>query len=155
MNAPELDSARRRAAGAADVVQRLAERLRPIADTVDLDGSGLADLAVALESLADQARTAADTIDRCLALAGVCPDRGATSRLADDQYDLAAQWTAMLDHTLDAAVAVYRCACSELADRVALAEEHLPAVPSAASQRLGAAVLARHARALAQSTTGR
>ena len=155
MNAPELDSAHRHAAGAADVVQRLADLLRPIADTVNTGGSGLGDLAMAIDALADQSRTAAHTIDRCLALANGCPDRGAGGRLAGAQYHLAAQWTATLEHTLDAAVAIYRCACSELADRVALAEEHLPTIPSADGQRLSAAVLAQHARVLAKSSAGR
>jgi len=156
MNAPELGSAHRHAAGAADLVQRLADLLRPIADTVNTGGSGLSDLATAIDSLADHARISAHTIDRCLALASSCPNRSAGGLVAGAQYDLAAQWTATLENTLDAAVAIYRCACSELADRVALAEEHLPtAAASADGQRLSAAVLARHARALAQSTASR
>jgi len=73
MNAPEFPSAHRHAAGVACVVQRLADLLRPIADTVNRGGSGLGDLAVAIDSLADQARTAADAIDRCLALASGAP----------------------------------------------------------------------------------
>jgi len=113
------------AAGAADVVQRIADLLRPIADTVDVGGSGLGDLATAIDSLADHARISAHTIDRCLALVSGCPDRGMGGLLASRQCDLAAQWTVMLEATLDAAAAIYRCACSELADRVALAEEHL------------------------------
>lgn len=152
MKAPQLDSAHRRVAGAADVVQRLADLVRAIADSVSLGGSGLGDLATAIDSLADQARTAAYTIDRCLALANGRPDRGASPSTAGAQYDLAAQCTAMLEYTLDAAVAIWRRACSELADHVALAEEHELTIPSADGQRLSAAVLSRHARALAQVT---
>jgi len=155
MNAPELENAHRHAARAADIVQHLADLLRAIADTVNTGSSSLGDLAVAIESLADQARTAADTIDRCLALASACPDHGTGGLLASARYDLAAQWTVLLKKTLDAAVGIYQCACSELADRVALAEEHLPTLPSADGQRLSAVILARHARALAQSTAGR
>ena len=75
--------------------------------------------------------------------------------MATGQYDLAAQWTATLEATLDAAVAIYQRACSELADRVALAEEHLPTTGSPDGLRLSAAVLAGHARALAQITASR
>ena len=155
MNASEQRSAHRHAEGAAAVVQHLADLLRPIANTVDTGGSGLRDLAMAIDSLADQARTAADAIDRCLTLARSCPDHVTGRLMAGVQYDLATQWTVLLNRTLDAAVATTGCACSELADRVALAEEHLPTLPPADGQRLSATLLAQHARTLAQSTTSR
>jgi hypothetical protein len=55
-----------------------------------------------------------------------------------------------LKNTLDAAVAICSYVCSELADRVAVAEEHLPAAASADGPRL-----AGHARALTHSTSSR
>jgi hypothetical protein len=67
MNTPELERAHRHAAGAGDVIQRLADVLRATTETGDTGGSGLGDLVMAIDSLAEQARTAAQTIDRCLA----------------------------------------------------------------------------------------
>jgi hypothetical protein len=60
-----------------------------------------------------------------------------------------------LKNTLDAAVAICSYVCSELADRVAVAEEHLPTAASADGPRLSSAILAGHARALTYSTSSR
>ena len=61
----------------------------------------------------------------------------------------------MLGEILDAAVAVYRLACSELADRLSLAEEHLPVAAATAGQRLTSTVLVQHTRALAANAVAR
>ena len=147
MSAPDRDGARRQATATASLVERVAGRVGSIAK-LDAGAPGFADLAVAADSLGRQARTAADAIDRCLALGSSCVDAGVSAPLAIAEYDLALKWTATLDKVLDAAVAIYGLACSQLADRVAVGEEHLPTAPSA--QRLSAVILVEHARALTQ-----
>jgi PAS domain S-box-containing protein len=67
---------------------------------------------------------------------------------------VAACSTVTLDSMLVAAVAVCGYASSELADRVALAEEQ-PAAASADGRWLSAAIFAGHVRTLAQSTASR
>ena len=94
---------------------------------------------MAIDSLADQARTAAHTIDRCLALATSCPDRGAGGVFASGQYGPRGPvhrdaGTHARRGGRDLPVCVQRAR----GPRRVLAEEHLPTVPSGrrpASQR--------------------
>ncbi len=145
----DYDTIHRHLAETTDLVQRLADRVQRIEDTVGNCGSGSATLAAASDSLAGQARNAASAIDRCLLLAARNADPGVDEAVAWAGYTLAEKWTVTLQRTLDAAVTVFRQACEALADCVAIVEEHH--VPPAAGQGL-AASLAEHARALTQDT---
>jgi hypothetical protein len=151
----DLDAAHRQTANTADLVQILADRVHLIDEAVGAGHAGFADRGAAGDELAAQARTATDTIDRCLTLGSRDPHPGPCGTMAIAPYDLAVKWIALLEKILDAAVAIYGRACSELADRVSILEEHAGALPHDGAQRLSAALLGQHTRALAESTARR
>ncbi|MGA2929141.1 MAG: hypothetical protein ABSG43_24750 [Solirubrobacteraceae bacterium] len=155
MSAPDRNCVYGQAAATASLVERIAGRVRSIADTINAGALGFADLPAAGDAFALLARGAADAIDCCLVLASGRGDAGAGAFLASGEYDLAVGWIAALGDTLDAAVAVYAQACGGLADRLALAEQHLPTAASADGRRFSAALIACHARAVAQATVSR
>ncbi len=98
MSALDFDAVHRDVTETADLVQRLADLVRQIADTVGNSGAGSAGLLSAtMDSLADQARTAANAIDRCLPLAA---DRDAEEAMALG-CAFAKAWTMTLGRTLD------------------------------------------------------
>jgi hypothetical protein len=155
MSVLDLDHARRQTARTALLVQRLAHQGHWIAHTDGADRSELASLATLIDSLAGAAQTATRTIDLCLASASRLAYDPATALRATGQFELAAKWTATLDTILDTAVKIHADACALLADRVALAEEHLPTTPSDNRPRLTATILAAHARALIKTQPNR
>ena len=148
MHAVDLDAVHRQAANTAGLIQRLADRVHVIAESIGDHRSEFENLVAALDELSAQAWTAAESIDGCLALGRRCadPDPGGAWVIARD--GLAVELIVMLGKILDAAVAVYRLACGELADRLSVAEEHLPSPTATADQRLTSTVLAQHTRAL-------
>jgi hypothetical protein len=145
------EAAHQQARDTTGLVQQLADGVRRFGETVGSRRSGFDSLAVAVDELAALARTASGSIEQCLILARACPRQGDGPDLTVALYKLAVKWTASLDHVLDAAVAIYGQACSQLADRIAVAEEHLQDSPASGAQHLSAASLVQHARALEQS----
>jgi hypothetical protein len=140
-------SARRVAAGTADLVSHLADRVRSIADTIGTGESGFSDLAAAAGALAGQANTAAQEIDGCLARARRHSDPGTSTNLAIAEHGLVLKWTTTLESALDAVIAIYAQVLAKLADHASVAEELLTIAPAAERPLLSAAVLAAHARA--------
>jgi hypothetical protein len=155
MSSLDLDHARRQAAGTTLLIQRLAHQGHWIADTEGTDRSELASLATLIDSLAGEAQTATRAIDLCLGSASRSAYDPATARWATGQFELAAKWTGTLASILHTAVKTYANACALLADRVAVAEEHLPTTPSDNQPRLTATILAAHARALIKTQPNR
>ena len=155
MNTEDLNAVHRQAADTAGVVQRLADRVHVIGESTGDHRSEFENLIAAVDDLAAQAWTAAESIDGCLALGRRCADPDARGAWAIARNQLAVKLIGMLGEILDAAVAVYRLACGELADRLSIAEEHLPVTPATADPRLTSTVLVQHTRALAANTVAR
>ncbi len=152
MCAIDLDAVHRQAADTAGLVQRLADRVHLIGESTGENRSRFGDLAVSVDALAAQAWTAVDSIDGCLALGRRCAELHAGGAWTIARDGLAVRLIGMLGEIRDAAVAVYRLVCSELADRLSVAEEHLPSAPATADERLTSTVLVQHTRALAATT---
>ncbi len=150
-----LEDAHRLATDTTGLVQVLADGVRLFGEAVGSGRSGFDSLAVAVDELAALARTASGSIDHCLILARECPRHGKGASLTVALYQLAVKCTASLDKTLDAAVAIYVQACGQLADRMAVAEEHLQDSPASGARPLGAALLIQRARTLEQSVATR
>jgi hypothetical protein len=151
----DVEQTHRIAAGTTELVQQIAGHVRVIADQAGCAHCGFTDLAAAADALAAQARTSLKAIDCCVAQGLQCRDTGALNELGDSQLDLATTWIGLLERTLDAVVRIYGEACSRLADRAAVVEEHLTHAPDCAGQRLSAGLLGQHARALAHGTATR
>ncbi len=156
MHAVDLNAAHRHATDAARLVRCLADRVHLIGESTGEGWSGFDDLAVSIDALAADASTAVEAIDACLEQAsrhGAGPDAAGACQVA--RYELALRLIGLLDQLLDSAVAIYRLACSQLADRLSLAEEHLPIPTATTSDHLTSAVLVQHTRALAASPAAR
>ncbi len=147
MGAIDFRDARRQAGETANLVEQLATRMNLIARAVGAGGSGFADLAGAGDALAGLARTLAQQIDGCLALASRHSHPGSSADLAIAGAELAMKLTSTLDSTLDATVTIYAQACAKLADHASVAEE-LDTLPAASEHALSAVALAAHARSL-------
>ena len=113
------------------------------------------DLTAAADALAAQARTVANTIDICIAAEFEDPDAEHLDPIRAGQLEVAVQLARTLEHTLHAIIGIYSRVCSALADRAAVIEEHRsdPSAPETA--RPSSALLAQHARTLAQSAVTR
>jgi hypothetical protein len=129
--------ARERAADATGLIRRLADH----AQTIPAQAH-----AGTLATLAGQACAAAQAVDACLGSASQSAREPADAATAHAALELARRWIALLSALVDTAVAIYAEACTELADRVALAEEH-DLIP-AADGGIGAARLAAATRPL-------
>jgi hypothetical protein len=147
MGAIDFGNTRRQASETANLVEQLATRMNSIAGAVGASGPGFADLACAGDALAGLARTAAQQIDGCLALASRHSHPGASAELAIAGAELAMNLTTALDNTLNATVTIYAQACAKLADHACVVEE-LDTLPAACEQRLSAVTLAARARSL-------
>lgn len=148
MCAVDPDQARRQMTATADLVQSISDRVHAAADQVGASEPAFTDLAAATDKLAALALRAVQAIDASLALAS---HRGVSAMLASSQHELAISWTVTLDKALDASLAIYARACTELADRVSVAEEHLADAPPSAGHHLSAVLLGRDARALTRA----
>jgi hypothetical protein len=146
MCALDLDNAHRQLAATADLVLFIADRVHLVADQAGGSEPAFTNLATATDELATLALSAVQAIDGSLALASH-PNVSAT--LATPQHELAISWTVTLEKALDAALAIYARACSELADRLSIVEEHLPQSPATAGPRMTSTMLAKHTRELA------
>ena len=142
------DQAHRQMTATADLVQSISDRIHAVADQVGASEPAFADLAGATDELAALALSAVQAIDRSLTLAS---HRGVGATLAATQHELAISWTVTLEKALDGALAIYARACSELADRVSVAEEHLADAPPSTGHHLSAMLLGRDARALTRA----
>jgi hypothetical protein len=151
----ELEIAHRQAAGIAELVALLADRVREIGKACSAHPSAMADFAAAVDALAVRARTAVSAIEDCLALGSLCSAPGSDGVMARSQFELASRLTMALEGTLDAAVAIYARMCGTLADDLSVLEEHVTMSPCASGERLTAAGLAEHARALTHSAATR
>ena len=145
MGAIDFRNARRQAGETADLVEQLAARMNSITGAVGTGGPGFADPAGAGDALAGLARTAAQQIEGCLALASRHSHTGRSADLAIADAELAMKLTTPLDKTLDATVTIYAQTCGKLADHACVAEE-LDTLPAPSGQRLSAVALAAHAR---------
>jgi hypothetical protein len=140
----DLDRRYREAGEAAELVELLAMGIHSMAVIAGGESSRFDGLSDAAEALAYVASAAVEGAGRCRTLAGSC------GRAAGPLLEMAADWTAKVEKTVDAALAVYRRAYSELADCVAVTEEHLVELPSTNAGRLTPAALAEHARMLSR-----
>ena len=150
-----LEAAHRQTSETVALIQLLADGIRLFGEAAGSNRSGFDSLAIEVDELAALARPAARTIDLSLALAHQCPQMHECAGLTVALDQLAARLTVSLENALDAAVAIYRQACGELADRIAIAEEHMQDPPASDAQRLSAALLIEHARALEDSVATR
>ena len=148
MCALDLNHAHHQLAVAADLVLFIADRVHVVADQAAGGEPAFTNLAAATDELAALALTTVQAIDGSLALAS---HRGLSATLAAAQHELAISWTVTLEKALDAALAIYARACSELADRVSVAEEHLADCPPSTGHHLSAVLLGRDARALTRA----
>jgi hypothetical protein len=120
----DLNATHSQAANTAGPVQILVDRVRTIAGaTARRPRAGFADLAAAGDELAAQAQTATDTIDQCLAPASRDAHADRCETFAIVAYDLAVKSIVPLGKIVDGAVAIYRRACRELANRYRVLEE--------------------------------
>ena len=83
MNTEDLNAVHRQAADTARVVQGLADRVHVISESTGDHRSEFENLIAALDGLAAQAWTAAESIDGCLALGRRCADPDARGALGD------------------------------------------------------------------------
>jgi hypothetical protein len=155
MHAVDLNAVHRHAADSAGLVQHVADRVHVIGGWAGDHRSEFDNLIAAVDELAAQAWAAVESIDGCLALGRRCAELDAGGAWAMARDGLVVKLIVMLGEILDAAVAIYRLACSQVADRLSIAEEHLPDAAATAGQRLTSTVLVRHTRALAATTVAR
>jgi hypothetical protein len=149
MHVVDLNAVHRQAADSAGLVQRLADRVHVIGGWASDHRSEFDNLIAAVDDLAAQAWAASESIDGCLALGRRCAELDASGAWTIARNKLAVRLIVMLGEILDAAVAIYRLACGELADRLSIVEEHLPQSPATAGPRMTSTMLAKHTRELA------
>jgi hypothetical protein len=155
MHAEDLNAVHRQAADTAGLIQRLADRVHGIGEATGDHRSEFENLIAAVDELAARAWSVAESIDGCLALGCRRADPDAGDAWAIAGNGIALELIMLLGRILNAAVAVYRLACGELADRLSLAEEHLRSPAQNAAQRLTSTVLVQHTRALEANTVAR
>lgn len=146
----DAEAGRRTVAQSRDFVRRLADATNAFANSDGVDGSETASLAQTLNALASETEVAAGAVDACLGetypLANSRPE--ALAALATAQ-----EWAIRALRAVDAAAAVYADVCLIAADRLAIAEEHIPAA-DADHRRPTAGAMVTAAQALQRSAHG-
>ena len=122
MSTLDIKTASRVAGAAADMTAQLADGVQKLANSLATRNDELHDLASVARELADQAQSAAETIDQ-LAHSNELADRP-DSALSTAERDLVLALLQTLHVAFESSVKLYRKAGQRLGDRAAVAREH-------------------------------